>query len=388
MRADLVARAPPCAASARAATNATTRPVTHPDASRPGARTPTRRSRRRRSAAAVKASTAGRARPSFRPDSRLSECRISRGTRGFVTTVEDSTGSVGESRAPSRNDSVQPRSVSACVASATSTRGERHRQHELAERQVPGPLEHLRLHLEPVAEQDQDQRHDRERLTNPDRGSRSSTSSPPSPSTKPATTNAAVSERKLRRARPGDERPQHEQHAEDRERRLEGVDHGERAAARRHSVRRRRRFSYPDAPDAPRSHAVLTGVLARGLRRARRRARGAAARAYRCRRAGRCASTPAAPAPPQPAPPEETAPEGDGAARRPPRRPGRAAQARRADWQADAACRACSTRARSPSLYPGSVRRYRVDFTGPRDPARVPLADRLRERPPQRRPCS
>ena len=39
---------------------------------------------------------------------------------GFVTTVELRTGSVGESSAPRRNDFVQPRSVSACVTSATS----------------------------------------------------------------------------------------------------------------------------------------------------------------------------------------------------------------------------------------------------------------------------
>ena len=44
------------------------------------------------------------------------------------------------------------------AASATSTRGERHRQDELAQRQVPRLLQHLGLDLEPVAEQDQDQR--------------------------------------------------------------------------------------------------------------------------------------------------------------------------------------------------------------------------------------
>ena len=60
----------------------------------------------------VKASTAGSARPSFMPDSRLSEWRTTRGTRGLVTTDDESTGSVGESSAPSRKDSVQPRSVS------------------------------------------------------------------------------------------------------------------------------------------------------------------------------------------------------------------------------------------------------------------------------------
>ena len=80
----------------------------------------------------------------------------------MVTTDEDSTGSVGASSAPSRKHSVQPRSVSACAASATIARRQRHREHELAERQVPGLLEHLRLDLEPVAEQDHDQRDDRQ----------------------------------------------------------------------------------------------------------------------------------------------------------------------------------------------------------------------------------
>ena len=37
------------------------------------------------------------------PDSRFSEWRTSRGTRGFVTTPEDRIGSVGESSAPTRN---------------------------------------------------------------------------------------------------------------------------------------------------------------------------------------------------------------------------------------------------------------------------------------------
>ena len=42
-----------------------------------------------------------------------------RGTRGFVTTPEESTGSVGDSNAPSRNASVQDRSVRAFAAPAT-----------------------------------------------------------------------------------------------------------------------------------------------------------------------------------------------------------------------------------------------------------------------------
>ena len=57
--------------------------------------------------AAKKVSTAGKASPSLRPDSKLSECLIRRGTRGLVTMLEVNTGSVGESKAPNKSDSVQ-----------------------------------------------------------------------------------------------------------------------------------------------------------------------------------------------------------------------------------------------------------------------------------------
>ena len=43
------------------------------------------------------------------------------GTRGLVTTLDDRTGSVGESSAPSRNDSGPVRSVSTCAPTATIT---------------------------------------------------------------------------------------------------------------------------------------------------------------------------------------------------------------------------------------------------------------------------
>ena len=112
--------------------------------------------------AALKASTAGSARPSFIPDSRLSECRTSRGTRGLVTTLEDSTGSVGDSSAPSRNDSVHVRSVTACVTSATSTHVIGIARISLRAGQPPLALEHLALDLDPVAEQDHDQGDGRE----------------------------------------------------------------------------------------------------------------------------------------------------------------------------------------------------------------------------------
>ena len=88
----------------------------------------------------------------------MSEWRTTRGTRGFVTTLEDSTGSVGASSAPSRKLSVQPRPVERVRRERDDRGGDRHRDDELAERQPPLALEHLRLDLEPVAEQDHDQR--------------------------------------------------------------------------------------------------------------------------------------------------------------------------------------------------------------------------------------
>ena len=110
----------------------------------------------------MKASTGGSARPSLSPDSRFSEWRTNRGTRGFVTTLEESTGSVGDSSAPSRNASVQYRSMRAWAASATIARGDRHREDELAQRQAPLALQHLAVDLESVAEEDHDQRDLRE----------------------------------------------------------------------------------------------------------------------------------------------------------------------------------------------------------------------------------
>jgi len=73
----------------------------------------------------------------------------------------------------------------------------------------------------------------------------------------------------------------------------------------------------------------------------------------------------AAPAPPQPAPPEETEPDGETASsyRSP---PGRAAQTD-GDWQQARVPSVFDSRA-LPSLYPGSVRRYRVSFAGPPTP--------------------
>jgi len=73
----------------------------------------------------------------------------------------------------------------------------------------------------------------------------------------------------------------------------------------------------------------------------------------------------ATPAPPQDAPPEETQPGGTAAAA-PRTPPGRATQTN-GDWQATRVPSVFDTRA-LPSLYPGTVRRYRVSFVGPPTP--------------------
>ena len=75
---------------------------------------------------------------------------------------------------------------------------------------------------------------------------------------------------------------------------------------------------------------------------------------------------PAAPALPQPAPPEETSPEGDSTPI-PATRAGRAAQAP-GDWHRTRVPSVFDTRA-LPSLFPGTVRRYRVTFPGPPTPS-------------------
>src|SRR3954471_9342434 len=152
--------------------------------------------------AAVRASTGGSARPSLRPDSRLSEWRMIRGTRGFVTTLEESTGSVGDSSAPSRNDSVHERSVSTCAATATipAVSG-------IASTSLRSGRCHARWSISPSTSSPSRNRITTSAATarpatNPDDGSGCSTSAPPLPSTKPMSTKTAVSDRKLRRAMP------------------------------------------------------------------------------------------------------------------------------------------------------------------------------------------
>ena len=152
--------------------------------------------------ALANASTAGSASPSFIPDSRLSEWRTTRGTRGFVTTEEESTGSVGDSSAPSRNASVHPRPTSACAQTAISAPviGMARASLRSGSRQAvcsisastSSPSRNRITISATVASA----------LTKPDVGSNSSTPSPPCPSANPTSTNTAVSERNDRRATP------------------------------------------------------------------------------------------------------------------------------------------------------------------------------------------
>ena len=109
---------------------------------------------------------------------------------------------MGDSSAPSRKHSAQPRSVSACVATATITHvsgiattslrvGSRHAFCSISA-STSSPSRNRITISATIARS----------WTNPERGSISSTSRPPSPSRKPASTNAAVSDRNERLTRP------------------------------------------------------------------------------------------------------------------------------------------------------------------------------------------
>ena len=121
-------------------------------------------------------------------------------------------------------------------------RGERHRQHELAERQVPGRLEHLLLDLEAVAEQDQHERHHREALHEAAGGIELE-------HLEPAVAQHEAGDHEARREREEaalgetrDERAEDQQHAEDRERRLQELHTGGERRHRAHSARRPRQI--------------------------------------------------------------------------------------------------------------------------------------------------
>ena len=79
-----------------------------------------------------------------------------------VDHARGSTGSVGDSSAPTRKASVHVRSMSALRRQRDDDGGDRHGEHELAQRQVPGPLQHLGVDLEAVAEEDEHERRDRQ----------------------------------------------------------------------------------------------------------------------------------------------------------------------------------------------------------------------------------
>ena len=137
-----------------------------------------------------------------------------------MTTDEERTGSVGASSAPSRKHSVQPRSVSACAASATIAAVSGIASTSLRNGRCQAFCSISRLDLEPVAEQDHDQRDDRQVGHEARRGS-SSSDEPALADANPARTNSAVSERKERRAMPESSAPDHQQHAEHEHRRVE-----------------------------------------------------------------------------------------------------------------------------------------------------------------------
>ena len=154
------------------------------------------------------------------------------GTRGLVTTLEESTGSVGESSAPTRKDCVQSRSVRAWVASATMAAviGIASTSLRSGRRHAAGASRRR-----PRARRGRGSRRARRwpaRRRSPTSASKSSTSRPPSPSTKPASTNSAVSDRKRAARQPRQQGADDQQRAEHEQRRVE--------ACTRHSSRRRR----------------------------------------------------------------------------------------------------------------------------------------------------
>ena len=108
----------------------------------------------------------------------------------------------------------------------------------------------------------------------------------------------------------------------------------------------------------------------------------AAPPAHTLSRAGRCAAEAAAPAPPQPAAARGAEPE-DAAGVRPPARR-RAAPPRPTAPGARSRCRACSTPRAVAVAVPRRGAPLPHELHGPGHAARLPLADRLRERAPHR----
>ncbi len=171
--------------------------------------------------AARNASTAGSARPSLSPDSRFSEWRTRRGTRGLVTMLDVSTGSVGASSAPSSNDSVQERPINRRAAAATITVVS-----GIASTSLRSGRCHARCSISPSTS-----RPSRNRITISAANARSSTKperARKSIQSQPAVAQQEAGEHEQRRQRehraarqPGGERPQHQQQAQNRDCRLE-----------------------------------------------------------------------------------------------------------------------------------------------------------------------
>src|SRR6476620_1963076 len=95
-------------------------PITAPTAASPISFRPSEAASPPGEARTRKKRTKGSAKPSLRPDSRLSVWRTLLGTRREVTTAEVTTGSVGERTAARRNASAQPRSGKSAFAASAS----------------------------------------------------------------------------------------------------------------------------------------------------------------------------------------------------------------------------------------------------------------------------
>ena len=257
---------------------------------------------------------------------------------------------------------------------------QRHGEHELAQRQVPGLLQHLLLYLEPVSEQDQHQRDDRQALDEV------------RVRIEVEQLQAALAEHEAgnhegRRERqeaalgePREQRAGHQQHAEHGGRLLQevhaGGDGGHAAGSYLAGCVRRALATsaalavvFPAAAAAaapPRAQMLSQGWEVRGQQ--------------------------AAPAPPQPAPARGGAARGRAATPGATARPGRAAR-RSTPAGAPITVPSVFNPKAVAAEYAGQVRRYRLRFTGPRTPRgfrwliEFESVRRSRDRLPQRAPA-
>ena len=219
-----------------------------------------------------KKSTNGSASPSLSPDSRLSVWRICAGTRCAVTTVEVTTGSVGESTAPSRNASAQLRSGnSSFAAERQQAEGDRHRDHQRPRRRAPVAAEQLAVDDEPVGDQGQDQRQ-LDQLEHAGVGDVDLDHVGEPASTIPSVTESTEIESTVPRITPRERRRDREQGADDQQRLAEAELH-----QRPRTSRRSRRSTSPARGSARRRWRRAR----RGGRPSRRRAAGPRAAAPR-----------------------------------------------------------------------------------------------------------